>query len=181
MSESWKAQESINNRMRRIRLFSPCEPAPKVDDKKIVVRWGYLLISLLLCFGLCLVSGCANKEKQAEKHFKKGFQYQAQGNADKALDEYRKALEVDPHYVQAYTNIGSVYLGMKDFDRAIENFKKVIELNYWDKKAHYNLGMAYLYQGEPEKAEAEVAFLKSLNSDLAQALERKIAEREPTP
>jgi tetratricopeptide (TPR) repeat protein len=181
LSESCKAQKGINNRMGRIRLFSGREPAPKVDDKKIVLRWGYLLMSLLLCFCLCVVSGCANKEKQAEKHFKKGFQYQAQGNPDKALEEYQKALDVDPHYVQAYTNMGAVYLGMKDFDRAIENFKKVIELNYWDKKAHYNLGMAYLYQGELEKAEAEVAFLKSLNSDLARALERKIVEREPTP
>lgn len=181
MSESWKAQGGINNGMDRIRLLFRREPGSKVDDKKLVVRWGYVLTSLLLFLCLCAVSGCANKEKQAEKHFKKGFRYQAQGNPDKALEEYQRALKLDPHYVRAYTNIGSVYLGMKDYDRAIESFKKVIELNYWDKKAHYNLGMAYLYQGEVKKAEAEVAFLKSLNSDLARALERKIVEREPTP
>jgi tetratricopeptide (TPR) repeat protein len=146
-----------------------------------VARWGYPIAASLLCVCLLLIAGCANKQKQAENHFKKGFQYQAQGKVDEALAEYQRALELDPHYVPAYTNLGTVYLGMKDYDRAIEYFKKVIELNYWDKKAHFNLGTAYLYKGETEKAEAEVAFLKSLNSDLGDALERKIAKRELTP
>jgi tetratricopeptide (TPR) repeat protein len=167
--------------MGRIRLFYRCEPGLRTDGNGIAVRCGYVLISLLLCVCLCVIAGCANKQKQTEKHFKKGFQYQAQGNLNKALEEYQRALELNPRYVQVYTNLGTVYLGMKDYDRAIENFKKVIEFNYWDKKAHFNLGMAYLYQGEIEKAEAEVAFLKSLNSDLGGALERKIAERKSTP
>jgi tetratricopeptide (TPR) repeat protein len=157
------------------------EPGSKVDERQVVVKWGYALAGLLLCICLFLIVGCADKQKQAEKHFKKGFEYQAHGDLDKALEEYQAALELNPDYVQVYTNVGTVYLGMKDYDRAIENFKKVIQLNYWDKKAHFNLGTAYLYQGEVKKAEAEVEFLKSINSDLGRALERKIAEREPTP
>ena len=151
------------------------------QNGEAAIRRGNLYIGLFLCAWICMIAGCASKEKQAENHFRKGFEYQNDGNPQKAIDEYQEALELSPNYVQVYTNLGTVYLGMKDYDRAIQNFNKVIELNYWDKKAHYNLGMAYLYQGDVERAKAEVEFLKSINSDMGKTLERKIAERESTP
>ena len=145
------------------------------------MRWGHALRSLLLAFLILGLTSCTSKERQAEKHFKKGFEYQDQGNLDQALQEYQKALELNPDYVQVYTNLGTVYLGKKDYDKAIQNFKKVIELNYWDKKAHYNLGVAYLYRGELEKAKEEVKLLKSIRSDLGDALQRKVVEAESEP
>ncbi len=141
------------------------------------MKWGDVFKSFLvfsLIFGFLT---CTSKEKQAEKHFKKGFEYQNQGNLDEALQEYEKALQLNPDYTQVYTNLGAVYLGKQDYDQAILQFKKVIELNYFDKKAHYNLGLAYLYKGDVEKAQEEVKFLRSLGSEFADALERKIAER----
>ncbi len=141
------------------------------------MKWGKVFKSFLVLF---LISGfltCASKEKQAEEHFKKGFEYQNQGSLDKAIEEYQKALQLNPSYTQVYTNLGAVYLGKQDYDQAILQFKKVIELNYFDKKAHYNLGLAYLRKGEVEKAQEEVEFLRSLRSEFADALEKKIVER----
>ena len=138
------------------------------------MRWANIFKSFLI---FLLVFGsltCCNKEKQAEKHFKKGFVYQDQGNLDKALEEYQKALKLNPNYVKVYTNVGTIYLERKDYDQAIQQFKKVIELNYWDSKAHYNLGFAYLKKGEVEEAQEEVKFLKSIRSELADALEKRI-------
>ncbi len=145
------------------------------------MRWGYLLTNPLVVVLLLVTGGCANKQKQAEDHFKKGFTYQDQGDPDKAIEEYHKALELDPGYAQVYTNLGTVYLGKQDYDKAIENFKKVLELNYLDKKAHYNLGLVYLYKGDLGKAKEEVRFLKSIRSEMGDALERKIAESESIP
>ena len=141
------------------------------------MRWGEVLKSSLLLFLIFGFLGCASKEKQAEKHFKKGFAYQNQGDLDKALQEYQKALQLNPNYTQVYTNVGTVHLKKKDYHKAIQQFKKVIELNYWDRKAHYNLGLESLYTGEVEKAKEEVKFLKSIRSELADALEKKIGER----
>lgn len=145
------------------------------------MRWGEILkvyLPFILIFGLI---SCANQEKQAENHFKKGFEYQNQGDADKAIEEYKRALQLNPDFAQVHTNLGTVYLGKQDYPQAIWHFKKVIELNYWDRKAHYNLGLAYLYAGELEKAKEEVKFLESIRSELARALERKIKERETEP
>ncbi|MCK4404684.1 MAG: tetratricopeptide repeat protein [candidate division Zixibacteria bacterium] len=141
------------------------------------MRWGDVFKSFLFLFLIFGFLSCANKEKQAEKHFKKGFEYQNQGNLDKALEEYQKALQLNPNYTQVYTNVGTVYLEKKDYDQAILQFKKVIELNHWDTKAHYNLGFAYLKKGEVEKAQEEVKFLKSIRSELGDVLEKKIGEK----
>jgi tetratricopeptide (TPR) repeat protein len=145
------------------------------------MRRGYLFTGLSIVFMICILGGCASKEKRAEGHFKKGFVFQNQGNLDKALEEYNKALELCPNYVQAYTNLGTVYLGKGDYDSAIQQFKKSLELNYLDKRAHYNIGVAYIYKGEAEKAEEHLKFLKSIRSEMGDALERKIAESKLSP
>lgn len=145
------------------------------------MRWGDLFKRFLLLFLIFGFVSCASKEKQAQEHFKKGFGYQNAGNSEKAIEEYQKALELNPNLAQAHTNLGTVYLGQGDYDKAIGHFKRVIELNYYDTKAHYNLGLAYLYKGEVEKAREEVKFLKSLRSEFGDVLERKIKERESMP
>jgi tetratricopeptide (TPR) repeat protein len=142
------------------------------------MRWGDLLKSFLLLIVVIGLSSCASKEKQAEKHFRKGFDYQNQGNLEQAIQEYQKALELNPDYAQAHTNLGTVYLGKGDYDQAIGHFKRTLELNYYDSKAHYNLGLSYVYQGELEKAKEEMKFLKSIRSELGDALERKLKEKE---
>ncbi len=141
------------------------------------MRWGDFLKSSLALFLIFGLLSCANKEKEAEKHFRQGFTYQNQGDLDKALEEYEKAVQLNPGNTRAYTNAGAIHLRREEYDRAIQQFKKVIELSQWDTKAHYNLGYAYLKKGEVEKAQKEVEFLKSLRSELGDALERKIEER----
>ncbi len=145
------------------------------------MRWGDLFKRFLLVFLIFGFVSCASKEEQAQEHFRKGFGYQNGGNSEKAIEEYQKALELDPNLAQAHTNLGTVYLGQEDYDKAIDHFKKVMELNYYDTKAHYNLGLAYLYKGEVEKAQEEVKFLKSLRSEMGDILEKKIEEKEPAP
>ena len=141
------------------------------------MRWGDILNSFSALFLIFAFLSCANQEKQAEEHFRQGFTYQNQGNLDKALEEYDKAVQLNPGLTKAYTNAGAIYLQREDYDRAIEQFQKVIQRSQWDTKAHYNLGFAYLKKGEVEKAREEVEFLRSLRSELGDALEKKIEER----
>jgi tetratricopeptide (TPR) repeat protein len=141
------------------------------------MRWGDFLRSFLAVFLVFAFLSCASREKQAEEHFRQGFKYQSQGDLDKALEEYDKAVQLDPGLIKAHTNAGAIYLQREEYDRAIEQFQKVIQRSQWDTKAHYNLGFAYLKKGEVDKAQEEVEFLKSLRSELGNALEKKIGER----
>jgi len=132
--------------------------------------------SLLIFFLIFGLLSCSSKEKQAQNHFKKGFEYHNQGSMEKAIEEYHQALKLNPNYIEAYMNIGAIYVDKKDYDQAIQQFKKVIELDYYYGKAHYNLGLINLYQGEKEKAQEELKILKSMSSGLADNLEKKIGE-----
>ena len=128
----------------------------------------FLLIPILL--------GCSNKEQQAQKHYKKGFEFHNQGSLDQAVEEYQRALKLDPSLTEAYINLGAIYVAKKDYDKAIQQFNEVVELNYFNAKAHYNLGMVYVYRGDKNKAEEELKILRSFGSGLADNLQKKITE-----
>jgi len=140
------------------------------------MRWENIFKSFLIFILIFGSFTCTSKEKQAQNHFKKGFEYHNQGFVEKAIEEYQQALKLNPNYIEAYMNIGAIYVDKKDYDQAIQQFKKVIELNYYYGKAHYNLGLINLYQGEKEKAQEELKILKSMGSGLADNLEKKISE-----
>lgn len=128
----------------------------------------FLLIPILL--------SCSNKEQQAQKHYKKGFEFHNQGSLDQAIEEYQKALKLNPSYAEVYMNLGAIYVEKKDYDAALLQFKKVVELNHFNAKAHYNLGMVYVYTRQKEKAEDELKILKSFGSGLADNLQMKIVD-----
>ncbi|HEX7402298.1 MAG TPA: tetratricopeptide repeat protein [candidate division Zixibacteria bacterium] len=123
-----------------------------------------------------IVLSCSNKEQQAQKHYKKGFEFHNQGSLDQAAEEYQKAIKLNPTLTEAYMNLGAIDVDKKDYDKAIQQFKKVVELNYFNAKGHYNLGMVYVYNGEKDKAEEELKILRSFGSGLADNLQKKIVE-----
>ncbi|MFH1336933.1 MAG: tetratricopeptide repeat protein [Candidatus Zixiibacteriota bacterium] len=130
------------------------------------------LIFLLIPLSL----SCSNKEQQAQKHYKKGFEFHNQGSLDQAAEEYQEALKLNPALMEAYMNLGAICVDKKDYDKAIQQFKKVVELNHFNAKGHYNLGMVYVYNGEKDKAEEELKILRSFGSGLADNLQKKIVE-----
>jgi tetratricopeptide (TPR) repeat protein len=143
---------------------------------RVSIRWKNVYKSFLVFFLIFGILGCASKEKQAEKHFKTGFGYQDQGNLDKAIEEYKKATELNPNHLQAHMNLGTVYIEQKKYDQAIEEFNTVVKLNYYWGKAHYNLGYIYLLKGDKEKAQEELKILKMMGSGLADRLEERMGK-----
>jgi len=140
------------------------------------MKRGNVFRSFLIFFLFFGFLTCANKEKQAEKHFKQGFGYQDKGDLDKAIEEYKKAAELNPNHLQAHMNLGTVYIEQKKYDQAIEEFNTVVKINYYYGKAHYNLGYVYLLKGEKEKAQEELKILKMMGSGLADRLEERMGK-----
>ena len=63
---------------------------------------------------------------------------------DEAIGEFRRAIEIDPEFVEVYNNLGYTLLRQQLYEEAIDTFAKGIKKdgNYAD--LHYNLGCAYL-------------------------------------
>jgi Tfp pilus assembly protein PilF len=59
----------------------------------------------------------------ADEHFQRALDYRLQGNIDAAQVEYRRALELDPNFVDAHANLGVLLLQDRgDVDGAISEF-----------------------------------------------------------
>jgi tetratricopeptide (TPR) repeat protein len=77
------------------------------------------------------------------------YQY---GDIDGAIEEFKKALAVDPKHVNVHNSLGVCYGVQGKLDLAIEAFETAIDLDPGDVMATYNLGLAHHKQGNKEKA-----------------------------
>jgi len=93
-------------------------------------------------------------------HFNSGVTFYNQKDFSKAIQAYRKVIELDPTYVEAYNNLGILYQMMGDIDRALGAYQKSTDINPKYEKGYNNLGILLLLSGRYE--EASEAFQKAL-------------------
>lgn len=71
-------------------------------------------------------------------HFLKGQVYGYQANGQAAEAELRRALEIDPNYLPAYSSLAALFINAKQEDRAIAEYKKILAIRP-DNAAVYTL------------------------------------------
>ena len=74
------------------------------------------------------------------------------GQYEKALDMFGKAIGIDVNFTEAYNNIGLTYTEMNDEDKATEAFKKAIELKPELGATYNNLGYVFYRMGSYHEA-----------------------------
>jgi len=78
----------------------------------------------------------------------------ARGNTDRAIELYRKAVDLDPVNPQARAFLAFNLAATKRFAEARAEFPRVVELNPAAPWAHAGLGLSYLLEGKFEEAVA---------------------------
>ena len=71
---------------------------------------------------------------------------------DKAMEAFKKLLELYPDDRIGNTNMGILYLELEEFDKAVERYKLNIQNNPEDRLCPWNLIETYMAMGEYEKA-----------------------------
>jgi TolB-like protein/class 3 adenylate cyclase len=79
----------------------------------------------------------------------------SRGNTDRAIEIYRKAVELDPVNAQSRSFLAFGLANTKRFTEAHAEYARVIELNPSAPWAHAGLGLAYLLQNKFEEAANE--------------------------
>ena len=102
-------------------------------------------ISLLIT----ILVGCATTEEIKETDpvalLNQGRALLKEGQHDRAIACFNKAIEINPVYAKAYNNRGIAYAKSKDqHNKAISDFNKVIEINPRDADAYINRGIIYM-------------------------------------
>jgi tetratricopeptide (TPR) repeat protein len=78
------------------------------------------------------------------------------GRSEEAIDEIKKAYELDPISLRVGVDFGRAYYWARHYDEAIEQYHKVLELDPNYSGAHSMLGLALLEKREYEQAVAEL-------------------------
>ncbi len=91
---------------------------------------------------------------KADYHWEKG-------DREKALETYKKIIEIDHRMPDAYYNSGLVYLEMDSLEKALKHFDLTAEINPLFFKAYYYKGLTLEKLGKPE--EARKFYQQSLN------------------
>jgi hypothetical protein len=132
-----------------------------------------LLLPLLTssCSGLALI------------HIKQGDGYAAKGQAEQAIAEYGKAIELNHKAAAAYSGRGTVYFGQSQWTSAIDDFSTAVELDP-DLADNLNLKRIISYDNRGQECSANGrydlavhAFTKAIELDPDSASAEMYVER----
>ncbi len=87
-----------------------------------------------------------------ELYVMQGQLAESQGQGDKALESYKKALEVEPNNPGALVSLARFYERKGDSTQAIQYFQKASTANPSDASIHNDLGLAYSKAGNAAAA-----------------------------
>jgi serine/threonine-protein kinase len=94
----------------------------------------------------------ADTNNLPEVHFTLGSVYTATGKNAEAVEELKRALQLEPNSDNGYIRLGRAYLATGDSEPALKALKKAVDLNpyYWYN--HDQLGLAFFRMGRNEDA-----------------------------
>lgn len=113
----------------------------------------------------------------AEAHTFLGWTLHFQGKIEEAIDECKRAIEVDPDFGNPYNDIGAYLISLGRLDEAKSWLERAIESPRYEPRhfPHYNLGRIYLAQGMLALAREE--FLAALGIEPRYTLAQQALER----
>jgi tetratricopeptide (TPR) repeat protein len=80
---------------------------------------------------------------QAQQHKQDGDAFFFQGSYKEAADAYKKAVGVDPRYLDGWDALGNAYVALNDYAQAADAYKRGLEVDPSYTLGHYNLGYCY--------------------------------------
>jgi tetratricopeptide (TPR) repeat protein len=86
-----------------------------------------------------------------------------------AIDQFNKAIQIDPKYAPAYHGRGVAFLDHGETDRAIADFGEAIRLDASDARSRYHRAVAYARKKQLDQALADLTEAIRLNPTYAAA------------
>lgn len=97
--------------------------------------------------------GDVKRDEALINTYNKGADLFNKGKYKEAEAEYKKAIEMNPHYAPAHEGLGQAYLKLKRYDAALKEFNESLMINPYAAESHYGLGVVYpIARGDLDKA-----------------------------
>ncbi|MFA7659087.1 MAG: tetratricopeptide repeat protein [Candidatus Gastranaerophilaceae bacterium] len=115
---------------------------------------------LLTILTLALSGACASEvNTDAMLQYNQGIDYYKIGQYDQAITSFREAIRLDPNYVDAYYNLGSVLEYLQQYDAALSVFKQIIVRKPDDYDSVYKAAWLSYKLGENQKAKTYLSII----------------------
>jgi len=88
----------------------------------------------------------------AEAYINRGIAYAKLNKHEQAIEDFSKAIALNPNLAEAYSNRGLTYAELNKHERAIEDYDRAIALNTNFAEAYNNRGNAYAELNKYERA-----------------------------
>ena len=101
---------------------------------------------------------------------REGVALKDRGNCPEAIQRFKRALQMNPVFSAAYSNLGMCYQSLGQLDRALDLFRISSGLNPYNAIIATKLGGAYFEQGDYEQAEKSLRWAVKIDADNADPL-----------
>lgn len=118
--------------------------------------WANLGTVLQLVGDLSGAEACYRKalalNADARGHFNLGTVLYGQGLHSAAIEAFREALRLDPHFADAWNDLGETWRDQGDMEEAVRCYREALKADAQHARANYNLGESYCLGGQLEQA-----------------------------
>ena len=118
---------------------------------------------LILLFSsvLTVTSAFASNVTEAKLEYNKAIDFYKIGQYEQSMDAFRKAIDLDPDYIDAYYNLGSILEYLKQDDAALTVFKQIVVRKPTDYEAVLKAADLSTRLGQIERAKSYLALIPS--------------------
>ncbi len=121
----------------------------------------------VLALALLLVA-CDSPEEQVENHYQSGLELVEKGEFQKALLEFRNALQIDEDHAPSHYQMGLIYENRNNLPESYRRYLKVVDLEPDNVDARTKLVRLYLVDRSPERARGEIDTILRLDQNRAE-------------
>ena len=105
-------------------------------------------------------------KKEVEMFHKQAMSFLGQGEVQRAVEFFNKAINLDEDFFPAWNNKGIALLELKKYEQALDCFEQVIRINSLDRMVWYNKGYTlFMLKKYDESVTAFDNFLYTYSKD----------------
>ena len=118
-----------------------------------------ILTGLLIAVSAVNIAFAAEISTEAKLQYNKGVDMYRLGRYDEAITAFQQAVDIDPNYIDAYYNLGSILEYIKQDDAALSVFKQIILRKPTDYEAVYKAAALSVKLGLPDQAKSYLSLI----------------------
>ncbi len=108
----------------------------------------------------------ADTSNVSAAYYSRGIAYGAKNEYDPAIENYNRAIRLNPNFAEAYNNRGYAYHKKGEIDLAIEDYDRAIQIKRDDVRFYNNRSIALLALQEWEKAKLDLTIARNMGVDI---------------